>query len=141
MVGNYDGIAKAVVDGQVLRGFPRILREALPHMGAEERVGTMADFRVRVEQAQSRVRDGGAGRCLNISRPYEISPVVAEKELAILVVRTSRACLHVDLIVVVLPGALKHATEFQRVVSPNPCEAVRHIVDGTRGMGGVRPAA
>src|SRR6266481_2942609 len=57
MVGNNDRIAGAEGESQILPGLPGVLRERLPHVGPKDGVRAMADFRIRVEQAQSSVRD------------------------------------------------------------------------------------
>src|SRR5882724_5347248 len=57
MVGNDYGITQAEGESQILPSLPGVLREPLPHVGAEDSVRAMADFRITVEQAQSGVCD------------------------------------------------------------------------------------
>ena len=101
----------------------------------------MANFRIGIEQSQSRVCRRDAGRSQDISRPHEIPSVVAEQELAVLIVRASRASLHVNLIVVVFTGILIQTAELESVVAFDPGKAVGDVVDGSRGMRGIWPAA
>ena len=92
----------------------------------------MADFGIRVEQAQS-----GVGN--RHSRPA--GPAIGKQELAILVVGASRASLYVYLVIVVFAGAFPKSAEFQGVISFYPGKAVRYVIDGTRGVRRIRPAA
>src|SRR5437867_1334238 len=92
----------------------------------------MADFGIRVEQAQS-----GVGN--RHSRPA--GTAIGEQELAILVVGASRASLYVYLVIVVFAGALPKSTEFQRVILFYPGEAVGNVIDRARGVRWIRPAA
>src|SRR5438552_15085512 len=101
-------------------------------MGAKDGVVTMADFAIRVEQAQS-----GVG--IRHSRPA--GPAIGKQELAILVVSASRASLYVYLVIVVFAGAFPKTTEFQGVISFYPGKAVRYVIDGTCGVRRIRPAA
>src|SRR6267378_3852011 len=132
VVGNDNRITEAEVDGQLLPDLPGILPETLPHVGAEDGVRAVADLRIGIKQPQSRV-----GTC--DSRPTGSG--IGEEELAILVVRAGRASLYVDLVIVVLAGLLKQAAELQGVITLDPGEAVGQIVDGARGVRGIRPAA
>src|SRR5882762_6657851 len=129
VVGNDNRITEAEVDGQLLPDLPGILRETLPHVGAEDSVGAVADFGIRIKQPQSNVggRDSGPS-----------GPAIGEQELAILVVRAGRASLYVDFVIVILAGLLKQGAELQGVITLDPGKAVGQIVDGARGM---RPAA
>src|SRR5258708_37693889 len=92
----------------------------------------MADFRIAVEQAQG-------GICDCDSRPA--GPAVGEQELAILVVGASGTSLHVYLVIVVLAGAFPKSTELQGVIFLYPGEAVGYVIDGTRGVRRIWPAA
>src|SRR2546430_9450278 len=92
----------------------------------------MPDFGIAVEQAQSGASGGDHGPA---------GTAIGEEELAILVVRTSRASLNVYLVIVVFAGALPKSTEFQRVILFYPGEAVGYVIDGARGMRRIRPAA
>src|SRR5438477_3677973 len=129
MIGNNDRVADTIANGQLLSDLPGILSEALVHVGAEDGVGAVADFRIGVEEAQSGVRNSDSGAT---------SAVVREQKLAILVVRASGAGLNVDLIVVVLAGSLKQESEFEQVISLDPSETVGRGVNGhgrVRGIG------
>src|SRR6266481_2672756 len=132
MVGNNDRIAGAEGESQILPGLPGVLRKRLPHVGPKDGVRAMADFRIRVEQAQSSV-------CSRDPRPA--SQAIGEQKLAILVVRASRASLYVYLVIVVFAGAFPKTAEFQRVISLYPGEAVGYVIDGARGVRRIRPAA
>src|SRR6266481_3289275 len=132
MVGNNDRITDAEGESQILPGLPGVLRERLPHVGPKDGVRAMADFRIRVEQAQSSVRDRD---------PRPASQAIGEQELAILVVGASRASLYVYLVIVVFAGAFPKSTEFQRVILFYPGEAVGYVIDGARGVRWIRPAA
>src|SRR5216684_7884503 len=132
MVGNDDGITEAEGESQILPGLPGVLGEPFPHVGAKDRVGAMADFRIGVEQAQGGVGDGDA---------CPVSPSVGEQELAVLVVRARGASRYVYLVIVVFAGAFPKTAEFQRVISLYPGKAVGYIVDGARGVRRIRPAA
>src|SRR6202007_1172416 len=67
--------------------------------------------------------------------------VVTEQELAVLIVRTSRTRLDVNLVVVVFPGILIQTTEFKSVIALDPGKAVGEIVDRACRVRGVRAAA
>ena len=82
VVGNYHGVTDAEGDSQILPSLPGVLREPLPHVGAKDGVRAVADFRIGVKQSQS-----GVGDCH--ARPA--GTAIGEQELAILVVRASRA--------------------------------------------------
>ncbi len=141
MIGNDDGVTKTEVEREILPDLPGILREALPHVGTKDGVSTVADFRVGIEQTKRRVGDAGAGRRPSKSWAHEIATAVTEGELPILVVGASGTSRDVDLVVVVFARALKRAPEFQSVVSFDPREALRSIVDRSRGMGRIWSAA
>src|SRR5229473_5135480 len=132
MVGNDDGITEAEGESQILPGLPGVLGEPFPHVGAKDRVGAMADFRIGVEQAQGGVGDGDA---------CPVSPSVGEQELAVLVVRARGASRYVYLVIVVFAGAFPKTAEFQRVISLYPGKAVGYVVDGARGVRRIRPTA
>src|SRR6266404_7876634 len=103
MVGNNDRIAGAEGESQILPGLPGVLRKRLPHVGPKDGVRAMADFRIRVEQAQSSV-------CSRDPRPA--SQAIGEQKLAILVVRASRASLYVYLVCRLLLEKKKKNAEF-----------------------------
>src|SRR2546421_418860 len=44
VIGDDDGVARAVIDGEALANFPGVLREAFVHVGAEDGVRAMTDF-------------------------------------------------------------------------------------------------
>src|SRR5215471_5078505 len=115
MVRNDDRITRAVVDVEFLSSRPGILSEALPHVGSEQRVGAMTNFRIGVEQSQ---------RCIGHGDARSSCAAVCELELAILVVCASWASLHVDLIIVILAGPLEQAAELQRVASSDPSKTI-----------------
>src|SRR5204863_9303562 len=60
---------------------------------------------------------------------------------AVLVVRASRASLHVDLIIVVFARVLIQGAKLQRVTFLDPGQAVGRLEDGAGGVRGIRPAA
>src|SRR5262245_27679945 len=124
MIGNNDRITRAVIDVEFLRCRPGILSKAFPHVGAKERICAMTDFRICIEQSKSRV-----GYCDSSSS----CAAVCELELAILVVCTSWASLHVDLIIIVLAGSLEQATELHRVASQDPRQTIRYGDNRTGG--------
>src|SRR5205823_4944212 len=97
-------------------------------------VGAVPDFRVGVEESESRVGGGYAG--CRLPRPR-----VSEQELAVLIVRACRAGLYIDFVVVVLARALIQYAEFHAVAPLDPGKTVGNIVDGSRRVGGVRAAA
>src|SRR6266850_1711643 len=131
MVRNDDRIPDSKVNVQLGRGLPGILRKTLPHVGSEDGVRAMADFRICIEEPQSSI-----GNC----NPGPTQSVIGEQELSVLIIRASWASLHVDLVIVVLAGALKQRAELQRVVSPDPGKAVGEAVDGTRRVRGIGAA-
>src|SRR5262249_42496064 len=97
-----------------------------------QRVRTVSDLRVGIEDSERRVSHG---------RPAAARSGIGEQELAILVVRASRACLDVDFVVVVFAGALEQTAELERVISPNPGKAVGNVVNRPGRMRRVWPAA
>src|SRR6266567_6012232 len=50
MIGNDDGVTKAIIDRQVPLSLPGILCETLPHASTKHRVCPMANLRVAVEE-------------------------------------------------------------------------------------------
>src|SRR5262249_20265973 len=100
-------------------------RETFVHVGPEDGVGAVADFRIRVEQAERGVCFGYAGAA---------GAVVGEQELPVLVVRASRAGLDVDFIVVVFTRALESETKLEGVIVLDPGEAVRNRVNRSGGV-------
>src|SRR5207244_3164924 len=127
-----DGVSQAVGQCQSGRGLPGVLSEALPHIGAEYGIGTVADFGVRVIKTQ-----GSVGN----SEARAAGAVVRERELSVLVVGAGRASLHVDLVIVVLAGALPQAAKLNRVIAFNPGKAVRNVVNGPSGVRRIGPTA
>src|SRR6267378_1135062 len=121
MVGNDYGITETEGESQILPSLPGVLREPLPHVGAEDGVRAMADFGIGVEHAQ-------CGVCDRDSRAA--GSAISEQELAVLVVRTCRASLHIDLVIVVFARSLPKDTELQGVISFYPGEAVGNVIDG-----------
>src|SRR4029077_8001270 len=77
----------------------------------------------------------------DVSRPNEFPSIIAKEELAILVICTSGASLHVNLIVVVFTGILVQSSELQGVVALDPCKAVGDIIDRARRVRRIWAAA
>src|SRR5207249_11543046 len=124
MVRDNHRITRAVVNVELARGGPGILSEAFPHVAPKERVSSVADFRIGIEEPQS-----GVGYCNSGSTGAS----VGELELAILVVGAGWASLHVDLVIVVFAGAFEQAAELQRVASSHPGKAVGYVENGSGG--------
>ena len=60
VIRHHDAVADTILEHKLRVNAPLVLREALEHVAAEERVGTRADLAVGVEETESGVRD----RCL-----------------------------------------------------------------------------
>src|SRR5262245_11698075 len=125
VIRNDDGIACAVGQGQRRRSLPRVLSEALPHVGAENGVGAVAYFGVRVIKSKRGVGNG---------KTRAASAAVSEGELSVLVIGARGAGLHVNLVIVVLAGAFPQAAKLDRVSAFDPGKAVRDIVNGSGGV-------
>ena len=99
---------------QLLAGLPGVPREGFIHVAAENGVGAVAEFGVRVEQPQAALAAATPVPELRLS----------VKELAVLVVGAGGAGADVDLVVVVLARPLEHAPELECVAALHPGEAV-----------------
>src|SRR5690242_4711115 len=51
VIGNDNGVAKTIGEGEIALDLPGILRVALPHVGTEDGVSAVTNFGVSVEQA------------------------------------------------------------------------------------------
>jgi hypothetical protein len=101
VVAVHPGAAEAEFELQLVVDAPGVLAEELEHVAAVRGVGARTDFRVGREQAESRVGHAGAGA------GSAAGTDVVELEAAVLVVGAAGNARHVDLVEVVLAGALE----------------------------------
>src|SRR5262249_28633169 len=125
MVGDDHRVAGTVGKSELLCRLPGILSKHLVHVGAEDGVGAVSDFRIAVEETESGVADCNSSTA---------STTVGEEELPVLVVGASGTGVDIDLVVVILAGPLELETEFECVVAFDPSKAVADGVNGTRGV-------
>ena len=105
----------SVLQTELLRSLPRILRKQFVHVSAIRSVGASTEFGVVAKQSKGRVSDRGAATA---------GSAVLEYEAAILVVRSAGNALYVDLVKIVLAGALEQATKLEGVVALYPSKVV-----------------
>lgn len=103
-------------------------------MAAIWREAAGADLGVGGEQPERRVGDTGA------RAGGAAGPDVVELESSILIVGAAWNAGDVDLIEVVLAGALKQRAELQRVVADDFGDVIRDTVDRSRRTGRIRAA-
>ena len=61
--------------------------------------------------------------------------------MTVLIVRTSRTGLHVDLVIVIFSCALKQEAELEGVAGLDPRETIGDVIDRSGGVRWIRPPA
>ena len=126
-----DRVAHAVLDGQLLGGFPAILHEPIERVATHGVIGFAAELGIIVEIAEQRVGHGQSGG-QRVAR-------VQEAEGSVLI-DGGRGAGGGELDVIVLAGALDEDAEFDGVVADDLGRVVRPRIDEARpgpGIGAV----
>jgi len=133
LVGNHDGVAESVIDGELLVHFPGILRVGLIAAATEDGVGTLTKLRIAVEQPQRGVRH-------RVPAGWAAGAVVGERKLPVLVVGAGWTGADIDLVIVVFTRPLEVKAELHGMAALYPGQAVAQGIHGTGGVRRVRPA-
>ncbi len=133
--GRIHGIIYAVLQQQLRRHPPGILREYLVAVSAEQSVTLRPDFAVTVELSQRCIRDRrAAGRHPALHR-------VLERELPVLVAgRAGRRAAHRDLVEVVLAVPLPRSAKLNRVAAQYLGQVIAQPCNHAAGVRWIRLA-
>ena len=126
MPGGPEDVANAIFNGEVGTHLPAVLDKQVHRRGAPGRVRTPADFAVVGKQTQ---------RGIGYVKPRAVYPVVLEFELPVCIVgRTGHRGRYVDLIVIVLSGALEDRAPLEHMGALDPGHRVAEEIDRARGV-------